>query len=71
MLLYEYPRVQWEINDEALNILDKNPHRLSGTEDEIAETRSQAWKEAERRIAARQVRDLLSMLYAWREAKLK
>lgn len=68
-MLYDYFRVQHEINDEALNILDKNLHWLSGTEEEISEARSQAGEEAKRRVAARQERDLLDMLYEWRQRK--
>ncbi len=67
-MLYDL-RVGHEIEDETEDILSKSPHWLLGSEEENLEERRQARAQAEQLVAKRQEKDLLDMLYAWRQAE--
>jgi len=68
-MLYD-DRVKMEVDQELEHILSQNHHYLSGTEEETREEIRQARGVAHNIVMQRQEKDLLDMLYEWRNAKL-
>ena len=68
-MLYDYT-VEEEIRSELLRLINRDPHLLNSYSEEANEEKRQLRQQAEQNVAQRQEKDLLDMLYEWRNAKL-
>ena len=68
-MLYDFT-VEEEIRSELLQLINRVPHLLNSCSEEANEEKRQLRQQAEQNVAQRQEKDLLDMLYEWRNAKL-
>ena len=67
-MLYDYT-VEEEIRSELLRLINRDPHLLNSCSEEANEEKRQLRQQAEQLVAKRQEKDLLDMLYEWRQVR--